>query len=120
MRYREPAAAALEHCPQPCIAPRAGGTSLTRKRLNPRTHQRALCIVLLDVARKALFLMSRVPLYPKFREVTGSQRPQRWSTARSPASPPVFVRVSFRSSDCCGGALFSGAVYWLLFFWCGL
>jgi len=39
------------------------GTSLIRKRPPPRTHHRALCIVLLQGPRRALFLMSEVPLY---------------------------------------------------------
>ena len=38
-------------------------TSLIRKRPPPRTHHRALCIVLLQGPRRALFLMSEVPLY---------------------------------------------------------
>ena len=29
----------------------------------PRTHNRALCIVLLQGPRRALFLMSEIPLY---------------------------------------------------------
>ena len=39
------------------------GTSLIRKRPPPRTHLRTLCIVPLQGPRRALFLMSEVPLW---------------------------------------------------------
>ena len=38
------------------------GTSLIRKRPPSQTHQRGLCIVLLQGPRKALFLVSEAPL----------------------------------------------------------
>ena len=44
------------------------GISLIRKRPLPRTHHRALCIVLLQGPRRALFLMGEITLYRVFRE----------------------------------------------------